>query len=206
MAEIQTLSRDNVVGAGRVTLVSHTARAVTGSGGREWLISEGKVPSGEAVRFSQIPLGHLAQIAGWQQFDERAEEALRRAGAHLPNDYRIPVRRAGQTVWRTAANRALVRSDAPLHLTSSDGLMVLDLSDARQRFRVSGPGAAALFSRLAPLDFSEAALPPATFVQTGIHHIGVLIDRLGAAEFELYVPTTWATSICDFIGAHLHGA
>jgi heterotetrameric sarcosine oxidase gamma subunit len=165
---------------------------------------QGATSDVEDVSVREAPLGHLAQLAGWENFASSAGALLRTLGFGLCADYRSPWRGKDAVVWRIAPDRVLIRSDHPLALASTSDLVALDLSQARVRLRLEGPGTAGLLARLAALDFSEASFPVTSFAQTGMHHIGVLIDRLGQDEFELFIPTTWAPSLIGFIGAHLH--
>ena len=38
-----------------------------------------------------------------------------------------------------------------------------------------------------------------SFVQTGIHHVSVLIHRKNEMEFEIFTPVTWARSVWELI-------
>lgn len=162
------------------------------------------------VTIDEIEIGHLTQLAGWSNFEAAAERLLQTLGVVLPADYRMPARtyhtpvRAGATtVWRVAPDRVLVHSAAELGLASSPDVAVLDLSQARVCLSVTGPGAAALLSRVVALDFSGTAFPTGTFAQTGLHHVGVLIERTGRETFLVFIPTTWARSLTELLIDHL---
>jgi heterotetrameric sarcosine oxidase gamma subunit len=164
----------------------------------------GATSDGEDVSVREVPLGYLAQLAGWENFASSGDVLLRTLGLGLSEDYRKPWRGKDAVVWRIAPDRVLIRSDHPLAITSTPDLAALDLSQARVRLRLEGPGTAGLLARLVALDFSERSFPVGGFAQTGMHHVGVLIDRLGQHEFEILIPTTWAPSLVGFVGAHLH--
>ena len=164
----------------------------------------GVTSDGEEVSVREAPLGYLAQLAGWENFTSSGGTVLRTLGLGLSEDYRKPWRGNDAVVWRIAPDRVLIRSDHLLAITSTLDLAALDLSQARVRLQFEGPGTAGLLARLAALDFSETSFPVGSFAQTGIHHVGVLIDRLGRDEFEILIPTTWAPSLVGLIGAHLH--
>ncbi|RWQ60951.1 hypothetical protein [Mesorhizobium sp.] len=155
-----------------------------------------------AVTLDEIELGYLTQLAGWGKFKEKANGALRAQDLALP-DYGLSVRRGPTTVWRIAPDRALVRSDSALGFESVTDLAVLDLSDSRVCLTLEGPGANGLLSRVASLDFSDAAFDVGTFAQTAVHHVSVLIDRSGPDQFTVLVPTTFATSLTSFLADHL---
>lgn len=158
---------------------------------------------GAAVSVREVDLGYLAQLAGWGDFVSAADNMLRAQALAIPEDYRTPVRRGMMTVWRIAPDRVLVRSDAKLDFTSTESVVALDLSHARVCLALEGPGAAGLLSRVIALDFSETAFPVGTFVQTSLHHVGVLIERTGEREFMAFIPTTWARSLTDLLVTHL---
>jgi methylglutamate dehydrogenase subunit D len=156
-----------------------------------------------SVIVSETELGHLTQLAGWGTFAEAAGEALQAHSLPLPTDYRRPVREGTVTVWRIAPDRVLVRSNNELGLEGTDELVTLDLSDARICLTVTGDGAAGLLSRIIALDFSDQAFPTGTFVQTSLHHVGVLIERQDKDQFIVLMPTTWARSLTDLLVTHL---
>jgi heterotetrameric sarcosine oxidase gamma subunit len=164
----------------------------------------GATSDGEDVSVREAPLGHLAQLAGWENFASSGGTLLRTLGLGLSEDYSKPWRGKDAVVWRIAPDRVLIRSEHPLAITSTPDLVGLDLSQARVRLRLEGPGTAGLLARLAALDFSETSFPVGSFAQTDMHHVGVLIDRFGPHEFEILIPTTWAPSLVGLVGAHLH--
>ncbi len=158
------------------------------------------------VIIGEVELGHLTQLAGWENFEKAGDNALRAQALSLPGDYRSTVRRGLTTVWRIAPDRALVRSDTSLRFESSADLVVLDLSEARLCLTLDGPGVVGLLSRVIALDFSEMAFPVGTFAQTALHHVGVLVDRHGRDQFTILIPTTWANSLTSLLADHLSQA
>jgi heterotetrameric sarcosine oxidase gamma subunit len=158
---------------------------------------------GQAVSVSEIALGNLTQLAGWQTFANATDAVLKTQGLSLPADYRSPVHGAGMTVWRIAPDRVLLRSETPVEMSVPEDLVTLDLSDARVCLILEGEGAAGLLGRVIALDFSEAAFPAGTFVQTSLHHVGVLVERLERDRFLVMVPTTWERSLTDLLVTHL---
>jgi methylglutamate dehydrogenase subunit D len=165
--------------------------------------ANGRTSDGMAVAIAKVDPGFLTQIAGWDRFLEAGNAALQPHGLSLPSDYRTARAGTNARVWRTAPDRALVRSDAPLDLAGSDDLAVLDLSDARVVLMLKGDGAAGLLGRAIALDFSEAGFPVGIFAQTSLHHVGVLLERAAQDEFTLMIPTTWASSVTGFLADHL---
>jgi len=166
----------------------------------------GKTSDGDIVSVEQFTPRVLTQIAGWANFAQASDAALRRLLLHLPEDYRTPVRHGADVVWRIAPTKVLVSSAVHPDVSDLPDFVALDLSDARTGVILHGPGAAGLLARLAAIDFSERSFPSGSFVQTGIHHVGVLIDRLSNDRFDLLIPTTWADTLLDLIGCHLGSA
>lgn len=175
-------------------------------GNQNLQLTRGATSDGALLNLNVVELGYLTQLAGWDNFNDAANTALRAQGLSLPNHYSIPVRRGRTTVWRIAPDRVLVRSDTALRFESSNDLVVLELSEARICLMLDGAGAAGLLSRVIALDFSEAGFPVGAFVQTALHHVGVLVDRVERDRFAILIPTTWATSLRGFITDHLVAA
>ena len=43
--------------------------------------------------------------------------------------------------------------------------------------------------------------PVGAFAQTGVDQVGALLHRAGAAVFELYLPRSYAQSLCEWLSA-----
>lgn len=170
---------------------------------RHTLPMRGKTTDGLAVTISEVELGYLTQLAGWDAFDKLADGVLRKQDLSLADDYRSSFRRGLTTIWRIASDRVLVRSDTAMDLEPVEQLVVLDLSHSRICVRLNGPGAASLLSRVVALDLSEVGFPVGTFAQTAIHHVSVLIDRYRDDEFNVLIPTTFGQSLSGFLVDHL---
>ena len=154
---------------------------------------------------SESAPGALAQIAGWDDFAEAAAPALDRLGFDGLGDYRTAQRSGAVTSFRIAPDKILLRHheaaglDDALALLDGARAAPLDLSHSRWLVRVEGPAAADLLARLAPIDFDTAAFASGDFVQTGIHHVAVLIHRVRPEAFEIYVPVTWTVSFWHLV-------
>jgi heterotetrameric sarcosine oxidase gamma subunit len=166
--------------------------------------------SGEpALALSERPLGTLIQLSGWRDtFEAAAGAVLQRLGFAGIGDFDRAQDTAAGVAFRIAPERVLMR------LTSFDAWQavaagidpaltpVLDLSHSRGLLAIAGGDASALLARLLPIDFDEAAFPPGHFVQSGIHSVAVLVHRPvvpGAAVFEIYLPRSYAASVCNLI-------
>lgn len=164
---------------------------------------KGMTSDGAAVAITEVEIGCLTQLAGWSGFEATAGRLLLALGLTVPDTYRVAARAGETTAWRVAPDRLLLRTATPPGLASSDDIAVLDLSQARICLSVTGTGAARLLSCVVALDFREAAFPAGTFVQTGLHHVGVLIERSDRDHFLVFIPTTWARSLRGLLADHL---
>jgi heterotetrameric sarcosine oxidase gamma subunit len=68
----------------------------------------------------------------------------------------------------------------------------LDLSHARCRLRLQGPGAVPTLQKLFALDFRESAFGVGEVRLSGAHHLPALLHRTAADAFDLYLHTTYA--------------
>jgi len=160
---------------------------------------------GVTLTLSEYAPGVLFQIAGWDDFAKATAPALTPLGFDGPGNYRT-VRTAGLACClRIAPDKLLLRHQDRSVLSASLEKLdparspTLDLSHARWIIDVEGSAAEALLARLAAIDFSLSKFPESSFVQTGIHHVGVMLHRVSVEKFEIYVPVTWARSLWDFI-------
>ncbi len=76
---------------------------------------------------------------------------------------------------------------------------VTDLSHARVAIRVSGPNATWIVEQRLALDLDPAAFPPLKVAQSAIHEVGVVLRRLSADSFDLYVYRGFALSFWDWL-------
>lgn len=166
----------------------------------------GQTSIGTSVVVAEIPLGHLMQLAGWDGFDGALSATLANTTLVPPHDMQGSMRQNQTTLWRIAPDRVLIGSEQPLDLrdlTTLIDIVGLDLSHARVKLRIDGDGATDLLARLVPVDVSLKAFPVDTFVQTSMHHVGVLIDRVSETQFDILVPRNWSRAILDIMRVHL---
>ena len=158
-----------------------------------------------ALLLSERPLGNLLQIAGWEDLETLCRPVVKKYGFKKFGDYRTVQGTSSTECFAVAPDKILVRhkdDDAFDALNSSidhENLSLLDLSHARSVISIAGQACEALMVRLAGVDFSLIAFPVGSFVQTGIHHVGILIKRNQPNGFEIFVPYTWAASIWDYL-------
>lgn len=67
--------------------------------------------------------------------------------------------------------------------------------------RAVGRGGAAreVLERGIALDLHPTVFAVGHFAQTGLHHVPVLLERVGEQRYALYVPTTWAVSVWEWL-------
>jgi heterotetrameric sarcosine oxidase gamma subunit len=68
----------------------------------------------------------------------------------------------------------------------------LDLSHARCRLRLQGPGAVPTLQKLFALDFRQPVFGIGEVRLSGAHHLPALLHRTAADAFDLYLHTTYA--------------
>ena len=160
--------------------------------------------AGPGITLSDAPLSGLVQIAGWDGFETAVKPTLKTLGFTDAGDFRNSRQSGNTTLFRTAPDRVLITGASAGDVLETAGanaeLAVLDLGHARLQINVEGHNAEGLMALLAPIDFRLNAMPVGSFVQTGIHHVGVLIHRTSVTRFELMVPVTFARGLWQFIG------
>ena len=147
-------------------------------------------------------LGSLFQVAGWDTFENDIKQLLSQYGFTDSGDYRQVQKSDDSWCFKIAPDRVMIRdtSDASCVPKVDDHtLAVIDQSHARTIIRMQGVDVEAVLSRLAPIDFSVVAFPAGCFMQCGIDHVNVLIQRISADCFELFIPYTWAASVWQVI-------
>jgi len=158
----------------------------------------------ELVLSEQAP-GTLVQLAGWRDFAEVSASALVSLGFDGLGDYRTVRMAADALCFRIAPDKLLfLHQDREVLFSSFKKLdpartPIIDLSHARWIVEVEGRVAEALLARLAAIDFSLSVFPEGTFMQTGIHHVGVLIHRISVEKFQIFVPVSWVGSLWELI-------
>ena len=158
-----------------------------------------------ALQLSERAPGSLIQIAGWQDFATVTAPALGALGFDGHGNFRTVQTAGPVSCYRIAPDKLLLRhSDGGSFKELLENLNpasspTLDLSHARWLIEIEGSEVEALLARLASLDFSLQEFREGTFAQTGIHHVGVLLHRVSADKFLIFVPVTWAESIWNLI-------
>lgn len=157
------------------------------------------------ARVVERPIGALVQIGTWPADAGAAASMLEQLLGFPPP---APGRTAGSppaTLLGLAPGRWLLAADDPawtarLATAFADGqAAVTDLSAARLCWRVEGAEATVLLRQGVGFDLDVAAFPPGRCAQTTIHHMGVLLHRLGKHAFDLHASRSLARSIHEWL-------
>lgn len=170
--------------------------------GRYGAVRQGSV----ALRLKEKPTGVLSQLVGWEpDFAEQVGPMLSAMGFEGLGDYRSAQSSGNDHCFRLAPTRLLIRTDNGAALAKAlsgidaSTVQMLDLSHARSIITVSGAASEDLMARIATLDFSTQAFSTGRFAQTELHHTSTLIHRTDHSSFDIYLPSTWAVSLMDYI-------
>ena len=161
---------------------------------------------GRALRLGVLHDWQLVQIGIFGRTTTPLEAALSSVlGTPLPTSTSLVQRTGAHRLYRIATDQYwIVTPDAALSATLSEVVpvtagSVTRLSDARVRVSIEGPAATALLGKLVSVDLRPRAFPVGSFAQTGLHHVGVLLERLGPEQFEIYALRSYAASSWDWL-------
>lgn len=161
---------------------------------------------GRALRLSVLHDWQLVQIGTFGRATAPLDAALSSVlGTPLPTSTSLVQRTGAHRLYRIATDQYwIVTPDAALSDTLSEVVpvtagSVTRLSDARVRISIEGPAATALLGKLVSVDLRPRAFPVGSFAQTGLHHVGVLLERLGPGQFEIYALRSYAASTWDWL-------
>jgi sarcosine oxidase subunit gamma len=126
-------------------------------------------------------------------------------GCALPTSSSLVQHSGPHQLYRIAADQYwIVTTDAAMPATleraiPADAGSVTDLSHARVRIALEGSAVTALLGKLVAVDLRPRAFAAGSFAQTGLHHVGVLLERTGPDSFEIYALRTYAASTWDWL-------
>jgi sarcosine oxidase subunit gamma len=149
----------------------------------------------------------LVQVAGWPgRFLPVLSKAAALVGCVPPLDTRtaagdgkIVLFRIGpERLWIAAPVARAVGPRLREALPAEDAA-VTELGQSRVVLRLSGALAPALLASAVAVDLDPALFPVGSFAQTGMHQVGVLLHRAGAAAFDLYLPRSYAQSLTEWV-------
>jgi sarcosine oxidase subunit gamma len=156
------------------------------------------------VTLTERQLVSLVQVAAWpgtvEQVTDLVASLIRCAPPQGPSGSSGAAEGA---ILALAPGRLLVESRDPrlavqLAEQIGPGLgAVTDLGHARIAIRISGSKAAWVLAKGLALDLDSAAFPPLKVALSAIHEVGVVVRRLSADSFDLYVYRGFALSFWD---------
>jgi sarcosine oxidase subunit gamma len=132
----------------------------------------------------------IAPVLGAEALAARAGHVQRRGGISL-------YRTAPDAYWVLAPEPAVI-SQLLATVPASTGT-VTPLGHSRVRLLVDGPAARTILSAGISVDLHPRSFAVGAFVQTALHHTGVLLERCAQERYELYVPRTFALSIWQWL-------
>lgn len=148
----------------------------------------------------------LVQVAGWPSSAGALTDRLREATGITPPPPGKGASNDDLALLWTAPGRWLIvsetRADPAETLTAAidvDIGTVSDLGHARCVLRLSGPMAPSVLAKGLPIDLHLRAFPVDGVVQGSIHHMSVLVHRVAADAFDLYVFRGFAVSLLEWL-------
>ncbi len=170
------------------------------SGGRDG------ASGGRRLRLSEVRGWHLAQLAVFADHRGEFEEHVRACcGAGLPVELHRGVTSGDSHLIRITPRQywwIAARGDSMLRLArelpAAAGTVTM-LSAGRVRLRITGPQARDVLARGISLDLHPAVFQVGRGAQTGLHHTGVFLERVGDDSYEIYVQRTYAESIWEWL-------
>jgi sarcosine oxidase subunit gamma len=76
---------------------------------------------------------------------------------------------------------------------------VTDLTHGRTMMRLEGKAAAAVLAKCVAIDLDPSAFPAGRIAQTMIHHIDVMLRRRSESSFDLWVLTSFAEALAEWL-------
>ena len=163
-------------------------------------------PGTGTVLLSRLPAWQLLQIGSFQSTAARLDAAVAGViGSALPTSSSIVQHTGAHRLYRIACDQYWILtpdadlSDALAQALAPEMASLTPLSNARVRIALAGPAATALLGKVVSVDLRAPAFPAGSFAQTGLHHVGVLLERHGPTSFELHVLRTYAASVWDWL-------
>jgi heterotetrameric sarcosine oxidase gamma subunit len=161
---------------------------------------------GRQLRLTEVRGWHLAQLATFPDQHAKFQECVRTlSGADLPaelyrgvthNESRLVRITAQQYWWISVSSAPLLRLARELPPTAGT---VTVLTASRVRIRITGPAARDLLAKGIALDLHPAVFQVGCSAQTGLHHTGVFLERVGEDDYEIYVPCSYAAWIWEWL-------
>ncbi|MDX8477022.1 sarcosine oxidase subunit gamma [Mesorhizobium sp. VK24D] len=145
----------------------------------------------------------ILQVEAWPETQAAFEADLsRRLGAALPMAFGAAVRVGGWVAVRIAPRRLwlIAEGKSPPRLSIDPALgCSVSLGQGRMRLRLSGPRTFDILKACVAIDWESPQARPRSALQTGLHHVPVLLLRTGADACDILAPRSFAQSLIDWI-------
>lgn len=158
------------------------------------------------LHLSEVRGWHLAQLAVFADHRGEFEEHVRTCcGAGLPvelyrgiicGDSHLIRITQHQYWWIAACGDSMTR--LARELPAAAGTVTM-LSAGRVRLRITGLKARDVLAKGISLDLHPAVFQVGRGAQTGLHHTGVFLERVGDDSYEIYVQRSYAESIWEWL-------
>jgi heterotetrameric sarcosine oxidase gamma subunit len=192
----------------------HSALAgVLGREPTESLVRGGAPAAGDAlaaeggsVKLGEVRGFALVQVAAfpntWSALANVVEEILgalpEKAGQSSGIRDRLLFRTGSEQFWVVSGTNE-DPAEALQRAVRADIGTVTSLSHSRTRIFVEGPGARRVLGTGIAIDLDPLLFPIGAVALTGAHHTPVVLHRVGAERYELYVLRTFAVWIWDWL-------
>jgi methylglutamate dehydrogenase subunit D len=158
----------------------------------------------QAFTIGEVTGWSLLQFATWSGRTRDFEnEVVARSGMEAPKAVGDISRELLRTLIRIAPTRFWLLDDSGMDLTTVGGdpavVSLTPLSQGRQRFRLGGSRCCEVLAKCVAIDWVAPGSVPDRAVQTMLHRVPVLFLRVGAAEFDVYAPRSFARSVHEWI-------
>lgn len=108
----------------------------------------------------------------------------------------VATREDGTTVLWFGPGRWLVHAPTPgFKLDHIEGCATTDLSDSRRIFSLGGDDVGDFLAASCPLDLSESVMPVGSCALTQFDRFSILLHRLAAETFHVYVERSYAPAL-----------
>ena len=160
----------------------------------------------ERLRIGESPDFSLVQVSAFPDTLPSLEKSLDQvAGIHVPSQVGMTVSHREGRVFKVGPERFwIVSHDAQLDSRVQDAVpeevgSLLSLSNGFTRVFLEGEGSREVLATGIAIDLHTNIFPAEAFALTELHHTSVLLHRVSVARYELYVPSTFALWIWDWL-------
>jgi len=162
--------------------------------------------TGQAFAMAEIHGWSLVQGAGWHDSTAAIEQDIARlCGIPPPADVGGVAVAGAISLIRVGPGRIWLVDEVGDVSARMAGAIddaqgcVTPLGEGRRRFRLSGDRVPDLLRSLVALDLASPSCAPGRAALTMMHRVPVVLHRIASTTFDLYVPTTFSTSLEEWI-------